>query len=188
MSDENSHNTALTARKPRGPGRRFEKGNPRRRPGTRNKATVLAERLLGEDLEAVVAVVRKAALEGDMVACRLIIERLIPALKTRRVVFPMEPINSVDDIVEAYRGLWDACAQGILSPDETATLAGVLKDHAAVLEAKDLEARIARLEAAAVKFAGRGFGRGFGPGFWGYYGYDNGLWWNPDYGDYTYCY
>ena len=112
----------------------------------------------------------------------------IPALKTRRVVFPMEPINSVDDIVEAYRGLWDACAQGILSPDETATLAGVLKDHAAVLEAKDLEARIARLEAAAVKFAGRGFGRGFGPGFWGYYGYDNGLWWNPDYGDYTYCY
>jgi hypothetical protein len=129
-------------------------GNPSGKPrGTRHKVTQLAEQLLGKDIEAVVAVIRKAALEGDMVACRLIIERLVPALKTRRVVFPMQPINLVDDIVEAYRGLWDACSQGILSPDETATLAAVLKDHAAVLEVKDLDARIARLEAAAAKDA-----------------------------------
>ena len=60
-----------------------QSGNPRGRPpGARNSATVMAEALLDGQAEALVQVVIAAAMDGDMTAMRLCLERLLPAKKS----------------------------------------------------------------------------------------------------------
>jgi hypothetical protein len=136
-----SNNTAVTPRKPG-----FQPGNPGRPKGARNKATVLAERLLSADIRDVVGSVIKAAKDGDMIAAKLCLERILPPLKTRRLNFPMPPIATVADVHEALKGLWAAVSSGAVTPDEAAMLGKLLEQHAAVLEVSELEKRIEALE------------------------------------------
>jgi hypothetical protein len=78
MTDE----TATAERKPDG---RFNPGNPGKPRGVRHRATALAEKLLSKDIEKVVEAVKTAAEAGDMVACKLILDRLAPPpLPTRK--------------------------------------------------------------------------------------------------------
>ena len=69
----------------RGRGRPFEpgqSGNPRGKPrGTRHRVTLLAEKLMADDTEAVMRAVIDAAKGGDMTAARLILDRIAPARK-----------------------------------------------------------------------------------------------------------
>jgi len=61
--------------RPRGPGKPFrpgQSGNPTGKPkGTRHRATMLAERLLDGEAEAMVRAVIEKAKQGDMTALRL---------------------------------------------------------------------------------------------------------------------
>jgi Family of unknown function (DUF5681) len=127
-------------------------GNPSGKPrGTKSKSTQLVQALISRDPKAlrdVVDVTIAAARNGKPWAVELILARLWPAPKGRTVTFLMDEIRSIEDISRAYSGLWAACSQGLLTPDETVQLSAVLKDHAAALESKDLEARIAKLEQA----------------------------------------
>ena len=54
---------------------RFKKGNPGRRPGSRNKATVSVEALLDGDAEKLTRKAIEMALAGDTVAMRLCLDR-----------------------------------------------------------------------------------------------------------------
>lgn len=59
-----------------------QSGNPAGRPiGSKNKSTQFKE-LLEEDLPALVSVLRNKAMEGDMSAMRLVLERLVPKVQT----------------------------------------------------------------------------------------------------------
>ena len=89
-----SDNTALTP-KPRG----FQEGNPGRPKGAKNKATVMAERLMERDIKGVTNVIVGAALNGDLQACKIIMDKIVPQAKSRRVEFPMPLINA--PLVEA---------------------------------------------------------------------------------------
>ena len=76
----------------------FQKGqsgkNPAgRKPSSKNKATMMAERLMEKDIKGVTNVVVAAALDGDLQACRIIMDRVAPAAKTRKVSFPMAEIE-----------------------------------------------------------------------------------------------
>ena len=60
---------------------RGQSGNPAGRPvGSKNKCTQFRE-LLEDDLPALVSVLRDKALEGDMHAMRLLLERLVPKVQ-----------------------------------------------------------------------------------------------------------
>jgi hypothetical protein len=89
------------AKKKRGPGRPFQKGqsgNPRGRlPGTRNHATVMAEKLFEGAIENVCETVISKANAGDMTAARLVFERLIPARRDRPVTFQLPKIACAAD-------------------------------------------------------------------------------------------
>ena len=54
---------------------RFKKGNPGRRPGSRNKATVAVEALLDGEAEKLTRKAIEMALAGDTVAMRLCLDR-----------------------------------------------------------------------------------------------------------------
>ena len=79
--------TAKTASQQRGrPFKKGASGNPRgRRAGSRNKATMLLEKMMADDGEGVVNAVLEAAKGGDMQAARIILDRISPPRKERPI-------------------------------------------------------------------------------------------------------
>jgi len=143
---DSSNNTALTPRK-----HGFQPGNPGRPKGARNKATVLAEKLLSADIKDVCNVVTEKAKAGNLDACKVILDRILPVPKSRRITFPMREIHSAADVQEAMNGLWAAVAQGGITPEDAVLLGKLLEQHASVLTSAELERRLRALEDAEAK-------------------------------------
>ena len=80
--------------------------------GARDRAIVMAERRLRGGLEAVVAAIIEAASSGDMAAARLVVDRLLPAPRDRRISFALRPIACADDAIKASADILAAVAQG----------------------------------------------------------------------------
>ena len=122
-------------------------GNPAgKKPGTRHRATRLAEKLMADDAEAVVKAVVAAAKEGDMTAARLVLDRIAPPCRGRPVRLDLPPIVGAADLVKALAAVADAMARGVISAEEAQAAAGVLDHHRKAVETLDLERRIAALE------------------------------------------
>jgi hypothetical protein len=66
------------------PFQKGKSGNPKgKKPGTRHKATVAALALLEGDLPAITRVCIGRAKDGDLMACKLILDKLIPNRRAR---------------------------------------------------------------------------------------------------------
>jgi hypothetical protein len=114
--------------------------------GTRHKITMLAEKLLEDDRDAIVRAVIAAAKGGDSTAMRLCIERLIPVRKGRPVVFDLPPVKTAADIAGAVGELARAMAAGELTTDEASAAASVIEMHRRAIETTEIEVRLQRLE------------------------------------------
>ena len=124
-------------------------GNPAGRPaGTRNKATLAIEALLEGDAEKIGRKAIELALDGDVVALRLCLERLAPIRRGRPVRFGLPALDGPGDLVKALGGLLRATADGELSPEEAVTIASILESKRRAHETVDLEVRLAALERA----------------------------------------
>jgi hypothetical protein len=137
-----------TARKQRGrPFQKGRSGNPGGRPrGARNAATVIAEELL--DGEAAI-ITRKAidlAKEGNPVALRLCLDRLLPPRRDRPVNFRIPPLNSAEDASNALSAITAAVACGELTPTEAGELSHVVEAYVKALEVTEIERRLKALE------------------------------------------
>lgn len=122
-----------------------ESGNPAgRRPGSGQVAklrTAIAEQLPGL-LDAMLA----RALEGDVGAARLLLERTIAPL---RAMEPAQPLTLPDgSFTDQGRAVLKAVAEGELAPGQGATLLSAIGALARVAEIDELTARIDALEAA----------------------------------------
>ena len=149
-------NAALMQRRGE-PGRPFQpgqSGNPAgKRKGTRNRVTVLAEKLMTDDSEAVVLAVVKAAKGGDMTAARLVLDRIAPARRGRPISFALPLIKTTADITEAMRAVLASMASGTLTPDEAMAAASVIEVNRKAIETHELENRVVALERAAERDA-----------------------------------
>src|SRR6266403_1483523 len=89
----------------RGPGRPFEKGrsgNPAgRRPGSRNKATLVAELVFDGEAEALSRKAVELALGGSEGALRICLDRIIAPRRERPILVAVPPIRSASDIAAA---------------------------------------------------------------------------------------
>jgi hypothetical protein len=137
-----------TAQKQRG--RPFEpgsSGNPHGRPkGSRNKTTMALEALLDGEAAAITRKAIEKALEGDMAALRLCVERVLPARRDRPVAFELPKIETAADAPEASSAVLEACAEGTLSTREAAEVMALIATHCKTLELTDIETRLAALE------------------------------------------
>jgi hypothetical protein len=136
------------ARKQRGrPFRKGRSGNPSgEAKGTRHKATMAVQALLEGEAEALTRKCIDLAKAGDGTALRLCMERLAPAMKSRAVQLPMPPIDTADDVLKAQAATIGAMAKGHITPDEAATIAGVLEAKRKAIETADLEQRLTAVE------------------------------------------
>jgi hypothetical protein len=153
-SDEVSSPSAPTedtaTQKPRG--RPFEpgnSGNPHGRPkGSRNKTTIVIEALFDGEAAAITRKAIEKALEGNMAALRLCVERLLPARRDRPVIFELSKIATAADALEASSAVLVACSEGTLSPREASEVMALVATHTRTLELTEIEVRLAALENA----------------------------------------
>ena len=99
-------------------------GNPRGRPcGVRNRATLLAEAMLADETENLVKRAVERALEGDVWALRLCLERVLAPRRKERVQFRTVPLFDTADARHAIMQVATAAARGELAPSEAAEVA-----------------------------------------------------------------
>jgi len=134
-------------RLPRSAWKPGESGNPAGKPkGTRCKATVAAQALLDGESEALTRKCVELALDGDMTALRLCLERIVPPRKDAPILVDLPPMQSAADIPQAVGAILASVAAGQLSPSEGTSLAALVETHRKALETSELEQRIAALE------------------------------------------
>jgi hypothetical protein len=102
--------------------------------------------LLDGESEAITRKLLEKALEGDMTALRLCLERLLSPRRDRPVAFDLPPIETTADALSASSSVLAACADGVLSPGEAAQVMESISTHVRMLEAVEIEARVSALE------------------------------------------
>jgi hypothetical protein len=130
---------------------RFKKGvsgNPRgRRAGSRNKATMLLEKMMTDDGEGVVNAVLEAAKGGDMQAARIILDRICPPRKERPISCKLPKVEDTSDLIAGISAILQAVSEGQLTPGEGQALASLIEAQRRTLETEDIEQRLKAIEA-----------------------------------------
>ena len=122
-----------------------QSGNPRGRPvGSRNKKNVIAEEF-EKDGSAVARVVMDAALEGDMQAANMVLQRLSPPLRARaeKVTFELSPDAPLH---EQANQVLASVAEGAIDPETGKLLIDCIQSVAGIRAVDELEARLIALE------------------------------------------
>ena len=126
---------------------RFEKGqsgNPNgKKLGVKHKITALLEDLMHDNVESALRVVIDAAKGGDLGACKVLLDRCLPARRSRPIQFD---VPAGGDPVETINSVISAAACGELAPDEAAAVSAVLETRRRMVETAELESRIAAVE------------------------------------------
>jgi len=125
-------------------------GNPKGKPkGARHAVTVAAQNLLESESEALSRKAVEMALEGDTVALRLCLERILPAAKERPIIgYSMVSLNGPQDVLVALGRVAEDLSEGRLIPSEATAICNVLGHYRKHYEATELEERLRKLEAA----------------------------------------
>jgi hypothetical protein len=146
MSDQAENSAANQRRR----GRPFSpgvSGNPAGKPrGTRNRTTLAVESLLDGEAEKLTRKLLELALNGDVTALRLCIDRVAPIRRGRPVNIPVPQITDAATILQAHAVVLAEVAKGALTPDEGEALARLLLSYLKTVETVELERRIAALE------------------------------------------
>jgi hypothetical protein len=118
-------------------------GNPAgKRPGTRNRRTVLMEALRDGEDTAVARVVIDKALAGDAVAARFCLGLLSPKPRGRPIVLDVPEDAQAGGVLAFFDATIAAMASGDITPDEALSITRVLDGRRRVLETLALERRL----------------------------------------------
>jgi len=122
-------------------------GNPAGRPaGSRGKAVNMLLALMEGDASAITQAVIDAAKAGDLMAAKIILDRLIPPAKERPVSVDLPDISTSEGVSAAQSAILQAAASGDLLPGEAATLSAIVESKRRAIETQDLSDRITQLE------------------------------------------
>ena len=125
---------------------KFSDGNAGRPKGSRNKATIAIDSLLGGQAEALTQTAISKALDGDSIALRLCMDRIAPPMKDKPVIFPLPQMCDAMDASEAAGSVLSAVSDGTLTPIEGTRVMGLIDSYRHTLELTDIEYRLKALE------------------------------------------
>ena len=128
---------------------RFRKGvsgNPAgRREGSRNRASLLCDKIAESEVAGVMHAMIRKAKQGDVAAASLVFRRCWPPRRAR-VLFPMPALTTTADLPAALAAVATAISEGVLSPDEAAAVAMVLQAQMRAVELNELDRRMREIE------------------------------------------
>lgn len=120
-------------------------GNPQGRTKGVPDRRVQARELFAQHRDELVGIAIKKALDGDLTALRLCLERICPPIRAADA-----PVNLgafPPSLAEKSERVLQFLAAGKLSPDTAAAIMAAIAQHARIKEVSELEQRIAVLEA-----------------------------------------
>jgi hypothetical protein len=124
-----------------------QSGNPKGKPkGVRHTATQITYALMEGNLQEVLETVIERAKNGDMAACRMILDKVLPNTKDRPVTINLPPINDLNGVGFAQAEILQAVATGDITPNEGEKIASIVEARRRSIETIDLESRISQLE------------------------------------------
>jgi hypothetical protein len=114
--------------------------------GARNKSSLAAEALLEGSLEKICKKVEEEALNGNMQAAKMILERFLPPRKDRSIEIDFPSINTFEDVLNAVGFIVNAVGKGKITPSEGELLARTVESYSKALETYQFESRLKSLE------------------------------------------
>jgi hypothetical protein len=114
--------------------------------GARHRTTRAVEELLDGQVEMLTQKAVEAALEGDMTAMRLCLERICPPRKERPIQIELPKAKTSSDAVKVFAAILEAVGAGEIAPGEGQQLASLVELQRRTLETGELEQRIIALE------------------------------------------
>ena len=143
MKTENSVKKEIPGRFKKG-----QSGNPAGKPkGTRHRATMAMLELLKDESQALARVCVDRALEGDIQALKLCLDRICPPSKDHPFEVTLPKVSSVDDLPAFTGSLLDAVADGTLPPSEAEKISKIAAIHKEAVQLATFETRLSELEA-----------------------------------------
>lgn len=129
-------------------GRPFQRGNPGRRRGSRNKVPADLKKAIAVDLPAIVETLKERALSGNTPAAIALLRTILPAAKesAEPINFPLPEVTSPALAVEAMGKVVSGLASGELEPEQARALTTAIDGLVKTLD-HDTAARLAALEA-----------------------------------------
>jgi hypothetical protein len=134
-----------TSQIPASRGRPFPRGNPGRRPGSKNRSSQLAAALVEGDMEALLRTAIQLARAGNVPMLKFLLSRTMP--RDRLVKLNLPEMVFADDGVEALGCVMRAVAEGTITPGEGAALATIIKSYTDAIDLADAVKRLDVLEA-----------------------------------------
>jgi hypothetical protein len=126
---------------------RGQSGNPAGRlPGTRNRATMIAEQLFDNASGEVSREAIAKAMNGDSAVLRLIVRSIIGPRRHRASSFALPALRGAADVAPAIAAIAAAAADGAISTAEASEMSQVIERYMRALEVGEIEARLQRLE------------------------------------------
>jgi hypothetical protein len=126
-------------------GRPFAKGNGGRRPGSKNRCSLILASLLEGEEEQLVRKAIEIAKAGDVQMLKFLLGRILP--RERPVRFDLPQMEFADDAVEALGSIACAVSEGSISPSEGADLATLVNSYVRAIDMADVVKRLDALEA-----------------------------------------
>jgi len=137
-----------TPTKTKGKFKKGSSGNPAGRPpGSRNKSTLACEQLLEGNAEQLTQKAVEMAMEGNIQALRLCLERIVPPRKERCINLESRPFESGKDLPIQVEDIMLAITEGRITPGEGESMCNILTSHAHIIEVAEFDCRLAALEA-----------------------------------------
>jgi hypothetical protein len=135
-----------------------QSGNPAgKKPGTRNRATLLADALREGEGETAARLIIDKALAGHGVALRFLLDRLIPRRRDRAIELDLPEGAGTGDVLAASNATIPAMASGEITPHEALTVTRVLDGKLRALNAVRKEGAMKKSRSP---LAGEGRGEG----------------------------
>lgn len=137
-------------REPSGQFKPGESGNPQGRPKGVADKRVEMRKLLEPRANELINKAVELALNGDVQALRLCLERLVPKATGQTISFPLEDgaMNDTKGVLKAGTQLLEDVAAGKLTVEQGHMLSEILQSHFRTLEMVDINARLKALEEA----------------------------------------
>ena len=124
-----------------------QSGNPAgKKPGTRHRATLAIEQLLDGEGEALTRKAIELAMDGDMSALKLCLDRICPPRKSRPINIDLPAVDTGGGVSQAQAVVVQAVGDGEITPDEAHALSSILEARRKSIETADHEARLNKLE------------------------------------------
>ena len=122
-----------------------QSGNPAgKKPGSKNRATLLAEALREGEAEAMARIIIDRGMSGDGVALRFCLARLLAKPRGRTISLDLPQGTRPGDVVAAFNATLAAMAAGEITPEEALVVTRVLDGRRRALDAWQIEKKLTR--------------------------------------------